>query len=88
MIPMRERLCVAACKHEMRLGGQPPYPDHLWLAPDAVLAAVETYGTFVDAILAELRNPDEGMVEAGMELAAVDLTAEFTAMIDHVRAGK
>lgn len=41
----------------------------------------------IGAILAEMREPDETMVAAGMAHADTDLASEFTAMIDHLAGG-
>ena len=92
---MRERLCVAAAKYELSQSGLSPALAAIVPAAVVPHLAVETFGGQIDAILAELREPDEGMVRTGAKTAdAIDPycrwtgTDSFTAMIDHIRSGK
>lgn len=63
MTTMRERLCVAAVRREFAVKGI-DMPDAAFGLPQAVDAAVETYGDIIDAVLAELRAPDDAMIRA------------------------
>ena len=85
---MRERLIMAADPHIGDIE-QTTGDGRQWMI-----------GQAVDAILAELRTPDERMIRASSlaayrlkhdQSAPLDTNAEevtFTAMIDHVREGK
>lgn len=89
----RERLCRAAC---LAAGLDPDRKyksssDHPANAPWEF--AWQEYGEEVDAILAELREPDDATVDAGTDTlafadghsTAYQSRSAFTAMIDHVR---
>lgn len=90
---MRERLIEAAAKASYEANDiRAPWED-----------AQEEWGEIyrkraaaaVDAVLSELREPDEGMIRTGAKTAnAIDPYCRwtgadsFTAMIDHLMAGK
>lgn len=105
----REKLIEAARKalasefepmsdHE-RIGGG--YSDEYVRGWNAAMAAGVMVGPLLDAILAELREPDEGMIDAGKDKdyelrhpnrydrkrtdPELDLQTVFSTMIDHVR---
>ena len=95
--PMREKICVALVRHEMKKNGVLLRPDVGWDHPALIESAVEVYGDQVDAVLTTLAEPDEGMVAEGESLASIYLAKPtdeaaipriFASMIEHVRRGK
>lgn len=76
---MRERLCLAAAMYDSTEGGA-MIPESILRTGSATDAAVNVFGDFVDAILAELRVPDAAMLGAGR--VHTELEDIFTAMID------
>jgi hypothetical protein len=90
-VTMREKLIARVWEC-----GYPDFP----LDPDQTDEMGSNWAEeIVDAILAELREPDEGMHEAGAEIITAGamlgpgkplptLRNAFTAMIDHIRSGK
>lgn len=84
---MRERL-IEAASDAVEYGGT-----------GDTFSPVSNWAAVIDAILAELREPDEGMRRSGgdevgrlpadtvMHEAAKTAVVAFTAMIDHVRLG-
>lgn len=85
---MRERLCVAAAKYELSQSGLSTALAAIVPAAIVPHLAVETFGGYIDAILAELREPDEGMNTAACATFSDDPETIFAAMIDHIRSGK
>lgn len=92
MTTMRERLCLAAVRAELEHAGA-TLPETVLRSRVAIEEAVNVFGGFVDAFLAELRTPDAAMIEAGgggvvnLERAddpSYEPAEIFTAMIDHV----
>ncbi len=88
--PMRERLIA---KTVAELGDlpttMPPPNDRMALDSTRPLRVIAE--GLVDALLAELRVPDEAMVTAGIQAdpwTGEPVAREFTAMIDAVKEGK
>lgn len=87
---MREKLCRAACiadglDPDRKYSSSSDHPanapfEHAW----------QEYGQQIDAILETLASPDDRMIDAGMAKRAENYRTDeiFTAMINHVRAGK
>lgn len=84
---MREKVARAIVDAEREFRGKEPISDTEWRnywTPGGPAAMPSLIAMRADAVLLALREPDEGMVQAGMICADVSLASEFTAMIDAV----